>query len=362
MQWPSEVTQLSTSPNCDTFFDTQNNVPCDYTDGNNYAETTVTSSVDFAVVTISNFRTPQSTQPTSAFSLTIYDAGGAVQATYTNQFFTLTVNTPNAFSVSTMIATASPSKVGETGPVELTLTPTTTLPTAAQIEVVMPFWNPTANSPISMISSSTTCAGVQNTGSSIACSVSSNTLTITNTVDSDTTAEIKISISNVLYPLTTGPKTGISVTSKTSDGLYRIDQNSNLSLTGVNTPATLVLVGSGLSVANSGTVSESGSATFRFRVPVPIAINCKFNIKFPVQMAVESASTTVNVNYISFPRQQTGLYSAPKSSGSARDIFLNYVCPDNYLEANQLALFTINDVANPSSTKTTDSFEIYILD
>lgn len=115
-------------------------------------------------------------------------------------------------------------------------------------------------------------------------------------------------------------------------------------------------------MANSGTVSESGSATFRFRVPVPIAINCKFNIKFPVQMAVESASTTVNVNYISFPRQQTGLYSAPKSSGSARDIFLNYVCPDNYLEANQLALFTINDVANPSSTKTTDSFEIYILD
>lgn len=75
----------------------------------------------------------------------------------------------------------------------------------------------------------------------------------------------------MLYPLTTGPKTGITVTSKTSDGAYKIDENSNLSLTGVNIPATLVLVGSGLNVANSGIVSESGSATFRFRVPVPIA-------------------------------------------------------------------------------------------
>ncbi len=57
-----------------------------------------------------------------------------------------------------------------------------------------------------------------------------------------------------------------------------------------------------------------------------------------------------------------GQYSAPKSSGEARDIYLNYVCPDNYLEANQMAIFTINNVKNPSSTKPSDTFQIYVLD
>lgn len=78
MGWPSEVTQESNSPSCRTFFNTQNTVACDYTAGNAYAETSVTASVDFAVVTISNFRTPASTKPTSAFTLTIYDSGGTV--------------------------------------------------------------------------------------------------------------------------------------------------------------------------------------------------------------------------------------------------------------------------------------------
>ena len=113
-----------------------------------------------------------------------------------------------------------------------------------------------------------------------------------------------------------------------------IDKTITMALTGVNTAATLSLVSSGISVASSATVSEVGSATFRFRVPVPVAINCKFNIKFPLQMSVDSTSTTVDVSYISFPRQQAGQYSAPKASGEARDINLNFVCPDNYLEAN----------------------------
>ena len=129
-----------------------------------------------------------------------------------------------------------------------------------------------------------------------------------------------------------------------------------MALTGVNTPATLILDGSGLSVTSSPTVGEVGSAAFRLRVPVPVAINCKFNIKFPLQMSVDSTSTTVDVSYISFPRPQAGQYSAPKSSGEARDINLNFVCPDNYLEANQLALFTINSVRNPTSTKVSDTF------
>ena len=197
---------------------------------------------------------------------------------------------------------------------------------------------------------------IQGVGSSLSCAVSSHTLTMTNVVDSASSAQIKITLTNVHYSLTTGGTTGIRATTYTADGTYMIDQTTTMALTGINTAATLTLVGSGISVASSATVGEVGSATFRFRVPVPVAINCKFNIKFPLQMSVDSTSTTVNVNYISFPRQQTNLYSAPKSSGEARDINLNYVCPDNYVEANQLALFTITSVRNPTSTKGSDTF------
>ncbi len=134
------------------------------------------------------------------------------------------------------------------------------------------------------------------------CSVSSHTLTLSNIVDSASTATIEIAISNVKYSLTTGGTTGIQVTTYTSDGLYIIDRSSTMALTGVDTPATLSLVGTGVSVANSALVSESGAATFKFRLPVPIAINCKFRIVFPLQMAVDSTSTTTDVFYISFPR------------------------------------------------------------
>lgn len=361
MQWPAQVSQQSATPTCGTFFTTQASAPCDFTPGNNYAETVVTDNIDFGVVSISNFLTPSSTQPTDPFHFYVYDASGALQGSYTNQFFTVSMSTPNVFAQSSLVATASPAKVGEHGPAELTITPTTPIPASGRLVLVFPEWNPLATSPEPMLSAASTCTGVQNTGAALTCSIATHTLTISNLVDAQTTSELKLTISQLHYPLTTGGVSGIKATTYTADGLYKIDENTNLSLTGVNTAATLQLVGQGISVANSGTVSEAGSATFRFRVPVPVSQNCKFRIVFPLQMAVDSASTTVSVNYISFPRQQPN-YSAPKSSGQARDIFLNYVCPDNYLEANQMAIFTINDVVNPSSTKATDTFELYILD
>ena len=166
-----------------------------------------------------------------------------------------------------------------------------------------------------MLSGSTTCTGVSGVSASMACSVSGNMLTITNIVDSATTAALSLTISDLRYSLTTGGTTGIQATSKTADGLYDIDATSTLALTGVDTPATLTLVGTGISVASSSIVTEAGAATFRFRVPVPVAQSCKFRIVFPLDMSVDSTSTTVDVNYISFPRPQTGQYSAPKSSG-----------------------------------------------
>ncbi len=94
---------------------------------------------------------------------------------------------------------------------------------------------------------------------------------MSNVVDTDTSSELVISMSDVRYSMTTGGTTGIGITSYTADGLYKIDTNADMGLTGVNTAATLQLIGSGISVANSGTVTETGSATFRFRVPVPVA-------------------------------------------------------------------------------------------
>ena len=70
---------------------------CEFTAGNKFAETAVTADVDFALVTVSNFLTPGSTKPTDPFTVTILDGSGATQGSYTNNFFQLTMSTPNVF-------------------------------------------------------------------------------------------------------------------------------------------------------------------------------------------------------------------------------------------------------------------------
>ena len=57
------------------------------------------------------------------------------------------MSTPNVFQTATMVATASPARVADFGPVELTLAPTTEIPANGRIVLVMPEWNPTSNSP-----------------------------------------------------------------------------------------------------------------------------------------------------------------------------------------------------------------------
>ncbi len=157
MAWPTQVTQLSNAPTCTTFFNTQSSGLCSFTPGNTFAETTVTDNVDFALVTISNFQTPKSTMPTDPFTITITDGSGTQQALYTTNFFVLTMNTPNVFQTATMAATDSPAVVAATGSVKMTLTPTTDIPAQGKVVVVMPEWNPTSNTPSSMLSASTTC-------------------------------------------------------------------------------------------------------------------------------------------------------------------------------------------------------------
>ena len=57
------------------------------------------------------------------------------------------MSTPNVFQTATMVATASPARVADFGPVELTLAPATEIPANGRIVLVMPEWNPTSNSP-----------------------------------------------------------------------------------------------------------------------------------------------------------------------------------------------------------------------
>ena len=86
----------------------------------------------------------------------------------------------------------------------------------------MPFWNPSANSPLSIFKDNVSCSAGSGANSSLTCSLSSDklTLTISNVVATDTAAgsSITVNLTNIKYSLSTGGTSGLRITSRTSNG------------------------------------------------------------------------------------------------------------------------------------------------
>ena len=301
---------------------------------------------------IQGFTNPATTTSTSSFTVETQDStGAALDSRTTGITLTATVGTLTAASM-----TSESDVVGEITTVTFNITLAHDIPTGGGISISFPKWNPDATSGtiFSMIQGTYACTGVQSVETNLNCIFSNDILNISNTnPSSNITANTvcTFTVTSIRNPISTAAKTGISLTTLSSDG-GSIDSGS-LSLT-VSTAAT---ISSGTAVADgNNTVSELATIDLTFSIPVPLDIGCVINITFPSEMQL----STTNLKQVT----GFGLFGSATNLSleidTANNIFtVNSAC-DVYRTTDFDALIKFANVTSPLSVKPSNSFVISI--
>ena len=113
--------------------------------------------------------------------------------------------------------------VGETAQAVLTLTNKNAIPAGGRLSVTFPEkWNPgaIANLQLSYISNSPSCTGISNVDAGVICSVSGDTLTISNAFQTEVAASSSISlrITSLRNPRSAKSITGLTLSTQNSGG------------------------------------------------------------------------------------------------------------------------------------------------
>ena len=301
---------------------------------------------------IQGFTNPATTTSTSSFTVETQDnTGAALDSRTTGITLTATVGTLTA-------ATMTPESdvVGEITTVTFSITLAHDIPTGGSISISFPKWNPDATSGtiFSMIQGTYACTGVQNVEPNLNCIFSNDILNISNTNPSSNIIASTVCMFNVTSirnPISTAAKTGISLTTLSSDG-GSIDSGS-LSLQ-VSTAAT---ISSGTAVADgSNTVSELATIDLTFSIPVPLDIGCIIQITFPSDMQITTTDLT-EVNGLGLFGSKTPI---PLNIDTANNIFtVNNACTI-YRTTDFDAIIEFINVTSPLSVKPSNSFAISI--
>lgn len=194
--------------------------------------------------------------------------------------------------------TASPSTVNTRSIATLTIDPLNTFPSDGQIVIdTVGYWTRDISNSTKIFNLSTTlqCNSVTNTASNIHCVVTetvdlqtTNTITVTNVVSSDTTGAMVFTMAPVVTPPSIEPQGSWTISTRSSSG-GRIDSCTNVKMTGT-TAGTLTSAGFAMA---STVVNTQGQANITFKLSTTIVTSDTISIIFPSGFGLSVTSVVI---------------------------------------------------------------------
>lgn len=315
------------------------------------------SAATFFQINISGFTNPSSTLTTSTFEFYTYSSANVLlDYKNTNIFMTATAGSLTAASMTPLDSTVAAMTT-----ITFSLTVNHKVSKGGQIQVTMPKWNPnnpTTSEIYPMIQGSYTCAVVSNLESTISCtfSTSTDTLTVSNSFDTADIAAgtvLSFTCSGFKNPISTAIKTGFTIITVAGDG-GRVD--SLATTLQVSNPATIS--SATLSYLDTQVVQTLAVFQLTFPSPVPLDAGCIIDIQFPSDLPITTTDLTSvsGVGLFGPSRVMTTTVNVSTRTVTITDGCTSYVSP----AFNAIVTFT--KISNPLSIKPTDSLSILIRD
>lgn len=288
-----------------------------------------TSYAGVVSFTIGQVTNPTSTEVTSAFEIKAYDSYG---------YYVLYDNTGTVTATSGVLQSTSvvPSSyvTGQSSSYTFSFTVTHTVPSGGTVYIALPSQNSF---------SSPTCSNPINLSSGYICTFTSTSVTITNGFSSSlATGTIGIQISGIINPGTTQESSSFTINTQLNS--YIIDYvNSGLTVT-MTTAHEFALVS--ISTSND-IVGKTASFSFSLTPYNPMYSGGTVLITFPDSVKFPTSPTCTVI----------GVTTEVTCTRSGSELQATVIFSSSTVTS--LYGFTVASCTNPTSTETTDSFEVY---
>jgi len=326
--------------------------------------TAQTLTVNFNATTTSNnlaFFAENITNPLYSKSITGFyiESLDATATRIDNSTGPLTVQLPVPGSLAVTLTPAT-SVVGAISDLTVSLTMTNDIPANGRIHIILPKWNPASPSPQSIFLSVINWVGGTNVNV-ISCSYTSNLngdftkdkILVGNsflTTEGNTGGIIKFTINAYHNPPSYEPFNFISVYTTTSNQENILDRSEAVTLV-MNTMATLPATNINITAANTE-VNQVTYYNFSIQVTNPLTINARILITFPTNISI----TTQNPAGNGFGKLASSFSTDYTDATRVLELTNIITNSNNYVEANEIIQFKIQNIKNPPTTVPTDTF------
>ncbi|CAI2372672.1 unnamed protein product [Moneuplotes crassus] len=361
--FPSGMSMNSTTPTCTEQFGEFNISSCAYTAATNTLVLNIQVTSDrvpaFGFINIENFIYPISSirtqnpsndvyyisswPATGGMNFTLADSGGASKGSISN----VKITGVDPGTITSLIINHDSSKpnVGETN---ATLFFSVTVPHIVPTDGTMTIFFPKQPVSDDDVVVSPTCrqsGGTMETG--LTCSYSSTTqlVTITNFLSSNSSGTFNFTIGGIVNPISTEPVTGIEITTKTQDG-GTIDSGTQ----SWSVPNAYTITGAQWSITSSDTkINSLSQHRIFFSLPFPVVLNSSALFTFPSDTPLSSDLTS----YIGSNLFKSGVTFHARTETTAH---IN--CSESNTPFNATNVVTFRQIRNPNKLKTTGSLQI----